>query len=401
MICLTCISCLICVYSIVSVYLTFTVRAYNKYGKKWSSYDKKGKTVTIPAVPSTVKLGSAKASSNKVVVLTWKKASNATNYMIYYKQTGTSKWKKLKTVSSKTLKYTHKSSKKYPLKAGKSYVYTVKGYNKKYKTSGKYNKNGLVITVPKKAAPTATPKPTSTPKPTVKPTATPKPTQKPKPTATPDPESPAEVQKKIKEVVKLTNEVRKKYDSPALKEDATLDKGAAVRAKEIYKVFSHTRPDGRSGDSAYNEAGAGNIVGENIVSGYSAKQIVKALEKSRGHLVTMLDESAIYIGVGYYRGFWVQVFAYNPSQKFTLTVDANGGYFSSKGGATKFDMQVPSGMTIYTDDIPKPAKDGSILSKWTTVYDYGYEISGDASKNFELHMTENQKLRADWTDSSN
>ena len=34
---------------------TYTVRAYNKYGKKWSSYDKKGKTVTIPAIPSTVK----------------------------------------------------------------------------------------------------------------------------------------------------------------------------------------------------------------------------------------------------------------------------------------------------------------------------------------------------------
>ena len=34
---------------------TYTVRAYNKYGRKWSSYDKKGKTVTIPAMPSTVK----------------------------------------------------------------------------------------------------------------------------------------------------------------------------------------------------------------------------------------------------------------------------------------------------------------------------------------------------------
>ena len=34
---------------------TYTVRAYNKYGKKWSSYDKKGKTVTIPTVPSIVK----------------------------------------------------------------------------------------------------------------------------------------------------------------------------------------------------------------------------------------------------------------------------------------------------------------------------------------------------------
>ena len=43
----------------------FTVRAYNSYAKKWSSYDAKGKTATIPATPSVVKTIKAKANSYK------------------------------------------------------------------------------------------------------------------------------------------------------------------------------------------------------------------------------------------------------------------------------------------------------------------------------------------------
>lgn len=110
---------------------TYTVRAYNKYGRKWSSYDTKGKTVTIPAVPSVVK-ASAKANSYKQVTVTWTKSINATNYVVYYRPSASSKWTKIKSVSAKTPKYVHKSSSKYPIKAGKTYYYIVKGYNKFY-----------------------------------------------------------------------------------------------------------------------------------------------------------------------------------------------------------------------------------------------------------------------------
>ena len=388
----------------------YTVRAYNKYGRKWSSYDKKGKTVTIPAVPSVVK-AIAKANSYKQVTVTWTKSINATNYVVYYRPSASSKWTKIKSVSAKTPKYVHKSSSKYPIKAGKTYYYIVKGYNKTFKTYGGYYKDGAKVKVPKKTVlnptvtpsqppvtvtPTPTKKPTATPQPTKKPT--PKPTQKPKPTATPDPESPEQVKKDIKEVIRLTNKVRKKYGKNAVKENAALDAGAAVRAKEIYTKFSHERPDGRRSSSAYHEAGAGNIVGENIAGKSSPKGVVEAWEQSPGHLVAMIDKRATHIGVGYYKGYCVQVFAQNPDQKFTLTVDANGGYFPDKNNVEKYTIQVPAGMILEDKNIKKPIRDGYTFSSWAVIYDDGYEIpSISEGKN---HMNENKLLKANWTDNN-
>ena len=74
--------------------------------------------------PSAVSVTKAAAAKNSVTV-TWKKSKYATSYRIYYKQAGAKKWTTLATISSKNLKYTHKSSKKYPLKGGKKYSYTV------------------------------------------------------------------------------------------------------------------------------------------------------------------------------------------------------------------------------------------------------------------------------------
>lgn len=371
---------------------TYTVRAYNKYGKKWSSYDKKGKTVAIPAVPSTVK-ASAKPKGYSQAIVTWSKASNATNYLVYYRSVDTTKWTRIANVSSKTLKYVHKSSRKYPVEAGRTYYYMVRGYNKTYKTYGSYNKAGMQVVIPER--PVATP----TTVPTVEPTATPKPTQKPKPTATPkpDPDSPSEINKKIKEVVKLTNQVRVKHGSAAVVEDAALDAGAAVRAKEIYTKFSHERPDGSDFSTAYYDAGAGNILGENITTGNTPERAVYLWENSRGHLVMMIDREATHIGVGVYKNFWVQIFAKNPSQKYTLTVYANGGTFPSKGGVEKFEMSVPASMEVPISTIPLPVKDGSTFQKWTAT-DATSGIEEGASK--FVTMYDNQTLKANWTDNS-
>ena len=128
----------------------YTVRAYNKSSRKWGSYDTKGKTVTIPAVPSTVKMGNVKGTAYNKVSISWNKASNATSYRIYYKKSGASKWTTLADVSSSKTSYTHTSSKKAPLVSGKKYVYTVRAYNKSSKKWGKYNTKGVSVTVPKK-----------------------------------------------------------------------------------------------------------------------------------------------------------------------------------------------------------------------------------------------------------
>ena len=383
----------------------YTIRAYNKYGRKWSSYDTKGKTVTIPAVPSTVK-ASAKPNGYSQTTVTWSKASNTTNYLVYYRSADTTKWTRIANVSSKTLKYVHKSSRKYPVKAGRTYYYMVRGYNKTYKTYGSYNKAGMQVVIPERpaATPTVTPTvaPTATPKPTQKPkpTATPKPTQKPKPTATPKPtETPLNTKKFIKEVIRLTNIERQKAGENSVQENAALDKGAAVRAKECAIKYGHHRPNGEIFSTAYYESGAGNILGENIAVGFlTPKGVVDGWVNSQGHYVTMIDSRATHMGAGCYKKdgviYWVQIFAKNPDQKFTLTVDANGGTFPDKGGVEKYTMQIPAGMTLSIDNISKPENDGSRFDKWTTVYDDGYETK----QTTEIHMSETKTLKANWTE---
>ena len=380
---------------------TYTVRAYNKYGKKWSSYDKKGKTVTIPAVPSIVKTR-VKANNYKQTTVTWTKSINATNYLVYYRSADTTKWTRIANVSSKTLKYVHKSSRKYPIEAGKTYYYMVRGYNKTFKTYGSYSKTGMQVVIPEKPAATPNATPTATPKPTQKPkpTATPKPTQKPKPTATPKPtETPLNTEKFIKEVIRLTNIERQKAGKNSVQENAALDKGAAVRAKECAIKYGHTRPNGERSGTAYYEAGAGNILEENIAVGFlTPKGVVEGWVNSQGHYVTMIDSRATHMGAGCYKKdgviYWVQIFAKNPDQKFTLTVDANGGIFPDKGGVEKYTMQVPAGMTLSIDNISKPENDGSRFDKWTTVYDDGYETKQTTA----IHMSETQTLKANWVE---
>ena len=387
---------------------TYTVRAYNKYGRKWSSYDKKGKTVTIPAVPSIVKTR-VKANNYKQTTVTWTKSINATNYLVYYRSADTTKWTRIANVSSKTLKYVHKSSRKYPVEAGRTYYYMVRGYNKTYKTYGGYSKTGTRVNIPEKPAvtPTAAPTvaPTATPKPTQKPkpTATPKPTQKPKPTATPKPtETPLNTEKFIKEVIRLTNIERQKAGKNSVQENAALDKGAAVRAKECAIKYGHHRPNGEIFSTAYYESGAGNILGENIAVGFlTPKGVVDGWVNSQGHYVTMIDSRATHMGAGCYKKdgviYWVQIFAKNPDQKFTLTVDANGGTFPDKGGVEKYTMQVPAGMTLSIDNISKPENDGSRFDKWT-VLDEADELEFDVES--VIHMFNKLTLRANWAKNS-
>ena len=359
---------------------TYTVRAYNKYGKKWSSYDKKGKTVTIPAVPSVVK-ANAKPNGYSQTTVIWSKASNATNYLVYYRSADTTKWTRIANVSAKTLKYVHKSSGKYPVEAGRTYYYMVRGYNKTFKTYGSYNKAGMQVVIPER--PVATP----TAAPTVEPTATPKPT-----------ETPLNTEKFIKEVIRLTNIERQKAGENSVQENAALDKGAAVRAKECAIKYGHHRPNGEICSTAYYESGAGNILGENIAVGFlTPKGVVDGWVNSQGHYVTMIDSRATHMGAGCYKKdgviYWVQIFAKNPDQKFTLTVDANGGIFPDKGGVEKYTMQIPAGMTLSIDNISKPENNGSRFDKWT-VLDETDELEFDVES--VIHMFNKLTLKANW-----
>ena len=164
----------------------YTVRAYNRYGRKWGAYNSKGKTVTIPAVPGKVNITQTNATSSRKVTITWDKTSNATSYRVFYKKFGAKKWITVANVSASKNSYTHSNNKKTPLVAGNKYVYTVRAYNKTSRKWGAYNTKGVVVTVPKKNAPA----PTQPAKPTDVPTQKPKPTKpvipSPAPEDTPD-----------------------------------------------------------------------------------------------------------------------------------------------------------------------------------------------------------------------
>lgn len=96
------------------------------------------------------------AGSSKVTVC-WKKAKNATNYRIYYKQAGARSWKGIATVGAGRTSYTHNSSSKNPLVSGGKYIYTVRAYNRSSKKWGSYDKNGIVINISVSPTPTPTP----------------------------------------------------------------------------------------------------------------------------------------------------------------------------------------------------------------------------------------------------
>lgn len=124
----------------------------------------------------------------------------------------------------------------------------------------------------------------------------------------------------INEVVRLTNEFRAENGVAALELDLDLTVVAMVRAEEITDVFSHTRPDGTSCFTAFEEGGfiLGENCGgraENIAYGYkSAAAVVEAWKNSEGHRANMLNSKFNVIGIGFVNDggvyYWTQEFAY-------------------------------------------------------------------------------------------
>ena len=117
------------------------------------------------------------------------------------------------------------------------------------------------------------------------------------------------------EVVRLTNSARGQNGYAALVEDGALSEAAAVRAREIARSFSHTRPSGASFSSALSESGVTYLrAGENIASGQkSASEVVYAWMNSPGHRANILNSSYSRIGSASVNIdgtlYWVQLFA--------------------------------------------------------------------------------------------
>lgn len=196
--------------------------------------------------------------------------------------------------------------------------------------------------------PTAAPQPTATPQPTVTPeqtyapettcapeaTAAPDVTKKPEATATPAAANPVKpidapeataapiptaipaapvssglsMSAMAAEVAAQVNAERAKYGLSSLTVSDELTRAACVRASEIVRQFSHTRPDG---SSCFTVSGA--AYGENIAKGQSsADRVMAAWMSSEGHRANILRESYGSIGVCALKVngviYWVQLF---------------------------------------------------------------------------------------------
>ena len=157
-----------------------------------------------------------------------------------------------------------------------------------------------------------TPAPTQAVTPIPTPVVTPAPTQAatpvPTPAVTPAPDGGGEVDALAQEVVRQVNQERTSRGLSALRVDAELSRAAAVRAREIVEVFSHTRPDGSSWSSVSASAS-----GENIAKGQrSADRVMATWMSSDGHRDNILRASYTRIGVCAYQSggilYWVQLF---------------------------------------------------------------------------------------------
>lgn len=379
---------------------TYTVKAYNTKTKKAGSYNKKGLTAyTKPAMVKNIKA----AYKDGIVTLTWDKAAGADKYLVYRKDNG--KWKMLALKNS--LSYEDAAYKK-----GEVNTYMVRGYYSGKKTKGSYDKDGVSVKVPANAAkptekpeptekpviptPTATPSPkptkapdpTEAPKPTEKPvipTPTATPTEKPAtptptatqiPTATPTPAAPTpspepemSVEEMASEVIRLTNIERVKDGATPLQYHAGLQRAAMVRAEEITRKFSHTRPDGTTAETVLLDCGVSNGAGENIAAGQKTPEaVVRAWMSSSGHKATMLNPNAKYIGVGVCKSpitgqwLWTQEFSYNPDVKGTVIFDADGGTFSNND--SQISISGPEGKMILVSSIEKPIREGYTFAGW-------------------------------------
>ena len=109
-------------------------------------------------------------------------------------------------------------------------------------------------------------------------------------------------------VIDETNLERARFGLDALRVDEELMAAAQVRAAEIIRKFSHTRPDG----SDWNTVSSA-VHGENIAKGHNnPDRVMAAWMSSNGHRQNILRASYGSIGVACVQVenvcYWVQLF---------------------------------------------------------------------------------------------
>lgn len=119
------------------------------------------------------------------------------------------------------------------------------------------------------------------------------------------------------EAVKFLNNVRAEngVNAVAWNPNSKLQAAAKVRAQEIEKIFSHTRPDGSSCFTVFKNFGIKYYVcAENIAMGtyLSAENATELWKNSPGHFKNMVNRELKEVGIAYFKSgeniYWVQLF---------------------------------------------------------------------------------------------
>lgn len=118
------------------------------------------------------------------------------------------------------------------------------------------------------------------------------------------------------EIIKIVNIERRSKGLDELTKNNLLTNAADIRAKEIAKSFSHTRPNGSSCFTAVPSEYKYMMLGENIAMGtasyMNASTVMDLWMNSPGHRANILNSSYNEIGVGIYTTngctYYVQVF---------------------------------------------------------------------------------------------
>ena len=117
-----------------------------------------------------------------------------------------------------------------------------------------------------------------------------------------------------RQVLALVNEERCKAGVAPLKLSAELQEAAVIRAEELTRKYSHTRPDGTKFSTVLPDGKY--TLGENIACGSStAARVVELWLNSPGHRANILRSDYSEMGVGYtymensnHMHYWVQLF---------------------------------------------------------------------------------------------
>jgi len=105
------------------------------------------------------------------------------------------------------------------------------------------------------------------------------------------------------EMLRLVNEFREENGKKPLEliPGSDIQDYANLRAQEISRVFSHTRPDGSSGLSVIMSSGGVYAAGENITAGRTTLyDAVESWKDSSGHRDNMLNDRYTHMYSGYY-----------------------------------------------------------------------------------------------------